>query len=61
MDLIRGQQAGEAINISHDQQAHRADGGEGAALGHRERREQVHDVDVDELIVTEATSTKDRA
>ncbi len=55
VDLIRGQQAGQAHHhAAHDQQAHRADRGEGAAIGHRQRAEPLEDVDVDRLFVSEA-------
>ena len=56
VDLIRGQKAGDAHHhAAHHQQAHRADGGEGAAVGHRQRaRTRIEDVDVDKLFVTEA-------
>ena len=41
VDLIRGQQAGDAINDpADDQQADCADGGEGAAVGDRQCRER---------------------
>ncbi len=40
VDLIRGKQAGAAINtLRASQQAHRAHGGEGSAIGHRQRAE----------------------
>ena len=54
IDLIRGQRAGDAINIlrTHEQ-AHRAVGGKSAALGDRQCRESFNDVDVDKLFVTE--------
>ena len=40
VDLIRGQQGRRgAQHPARHQQAHRADGGEGAAVGHRQRRE----------------------
>ena len=56
VDLIRGQQAGDgAHHAAHHQQAHRADGGEGAASRPSPTRpNRIEDVDVDQLFVSEA-------
>ena len=53
VDLIRGRRRATAITISADhQQADRADGREGAAVGDRQRENKSDDVDVDQLIVS---------